>query len=218
MAQCYSTSSSFVQQNCLVSCVMLFCPRHCPRLSLLWDGYIPELHCQFAIHTLNNITAFCICTMINPFSPAKAPNLAELCNPITRQAIELDSYPNHPRIQQNLVIKIEKHVFRFWWGDLWKWRHKEGMFWKFWPLLAGPGPQLFDPLFWLKVLLKTRRKSASIEPWDWLASISLAKIMGQKPSFWPNSKLFRKGISGQTLANHKSAADWAGELFKRRND
>jgi len=34
-----------------------------------------------------------------PFSPAKAPNLAELCKPITRQAIELESYPNHPRIQ-----------------------------------------------------------------------------------------------------------------------
>jgi len=38
----------------------------------------------------------------NPFSPAKAPNLAELCNPITRQAIELESYPNHPWIQQVL--------------------------------------------------------------------------------------------------------------------
>jgi len=36
------------------------------------------------------------------FSPAKAPNLAEFCNPITRQAIELESYPNHPRIQQVL--------------------------------------------------------------------------------------------------------------------
>jgi len=38
----------------------------------------------------------------NPFSPAKAPSLAELCNPITRQAIELESYPNHPRIQHVL--------------------------------------------------------------------------------------------------------------------
>jgi len=31
--------------------------------------------------------------------------------------------------------------------------------------------------------------------------------MGQTPSFWPNSKLFRKGIRGQTLASHNSAAD-----------
>jgi len=38
----------------------------------------------------------------DPFSPAKAPNTAELCNPITRQAIELESYSNHLRIQQVL--------------------------------------------------------------------------------------------------------------------
>jgi len=37
---------------------------------------------------------------IDPFRPAKAPNLAELCNLITHQAIELESCPNHPRIQQ----------------------------------------------------------------------------------------------------------------------
>jgi len=29
---------------------------------------------------------------------------------------------------------------------------------------------------------------------DWLACTSVVNIMGQKPSFWPNSKLFRKGI------------------------
>jgi len=38
----------------------------------------------------------------NPFSPTKAPNLAELCNLIIRQAIELESYPNHPWIEQVL--------------------------------------------------------------------------------------------------------------------
>jgi len=38
----------------------------------------------------------------NPFSPGKATNLAELCDLITHQAIELESYPNHPRIQQVL--------------------------------------------------------------------------------------------------------------------
>jgi len=41
-------------------------------------------------------------TSFNRFSPVKDPNLAELCNPITRQAIELESYPNHPQIQQVL--------------------------------------------------------------------------------------------------------------------
>jgi len=36
---------------------------------------------------------------------------------------------------------------------------------EFWSLLASPGPQPIDQLFWLKVLLKTRSKSTSIEPW-----------------------------------------------------
>ena len=65
----------------------------------------------------------------------------------------------------SLVAKIEKNVFHFRWVDFWWWRQKEGIFWKFWPPLAGLGPQPIDPLFWLKVLLKTRSKSASIEPW-----------------------------------------------------
>jgi len=34
--------------------------------------------------------------------PGFLPPFLELCNPITRQAIELESYPNHPRIQQVL--------------------------------------------------------------------------------------------------------------------
>jgi len=40
--------------------------------------------------------------MFSPFSPAKAPNLAEIYNPITRQVIELESYPNQPPILQAL--------------------------------------------------------------------------------------------------------------------
>jgi len=54
-----------------------------------------------------------ILQLFNPFSPAKAPNLAELCNPITRQAIKLESYPNQPRIQQVLLSKSKKIVFVF---------------------------------------------------------------------------------------------------------
>jgi len=42
--------------------------------------------------------------------------------------------------------------------------------------------------------------------------------MGQKPSFWPNSKLFSKRHDLQTLASHNSAADWARQLFKPCND
>ena len=54
----------------------------------------------------------------------------------------------------SLVVKIEKNIFRFRWRDFWRWRHKEGIFWKFKPRLAGPGPQPIDPLFWLKICWK----------------------------------------------------------------
>jgi len=97
----------------------------------------------------------------NPFSPAKAPNLGELCNPKTHQAIELESYPNHPRIQQVLRSKSKKTFFVFGGGFLEVMAQRRHVL----EILAGPGPQPFNPLFWLKVLLKTRSKSASIEPW-----------------------------------------------------
>jgi len=64
----------------------------------------------------------------------------------------------------SLVVEIEKNNFQFRRGVFWRWRHKVGMFWKSRPPLAGPGPQPIDPFYWLKVLLKTRWKSASIEP------------------------------------------------------
>jgi len=37
-----------------------------------------------------------------PFESRVYPFFSELCNPTTRQAIELESYPNDPRIQQVL--------------------------------------------------------------------------------------------------------------------
>jgi len=40
--------------------------------------------------------------LLSPFSPAKTTCHAELCNPITRQAIELESSSNPLRIQQVL--------------------------------------------------------------------------------------------------------------------
>jgi len=39
---------------------------------------------------------------VNPFSPTGATFLAELCNPITRQVIELESCSNSLQIQQVL--------------------------------------------------------------------------------------------------------------------
>jgi len=101
----------------------------------------------------------------SPFSPAKAPNLAELCNPIARQAIELESCSNHPRIQQVLQSKPKKKRFSFSVGEFLEVTSQRRHVLEILASLAGPGPQPFDPLFWLKVLFKTRSKSASIEPW-----------------------------------------------------
>ena len=44
----------------------------------------------------------------------------------------------------SLVVEIEKNNFRFRWRFFWRRRHKEDMFWKSRPLLAGPGPQPID--------------------------------------------------------------------------
>ena len=52
-----------------------------------------------------------VCMMFNPFSPAKTTFHAELCNPITCQAIELESYSNPLRIQQVLQTKLKKKFF-----------------------------------------------------------------------------------------------------------
>ena len=43
-----------------------------------------------------------ICGMFNPLGPARDRFFAELCNPKTRQAIELESCSNPLRIQQVL--------------------------------------------------------------------------------------------------------------------
>ena len=101
-----------------------------------------------------------------PFSPAKAPNLAELRNPITRQGIELESYPNHSRIQQVLWSKL-KTFFIFRWGISGGDVTEKACFENFsllWPAL-GPKPltHSFGSEFcWTR---KTKSRSASIDPW-----------------------------------------------------
>ena len=82
----------------------------------------------------------------------------------------------------SLVVEIEKKtIFWFRWGFFWRWRQKEGMFWKSWPPLAGPGLQPIDPFFWCKVLLKTRWKSASIEPLIDLLAYLWPKLWAKNP-------------------------------------
>jgi len=70
---------------------------------------------QNTLKTIHNL--FRLSFVFNPCSPAKAPNLADLCNPISRQTIELESYPKPSTDSASLEVKIEKkNVFRFRWG------------------------------------------------------------------------------------------------------
>jgi len=48
-----------------------------------------------------------------PLSPACTTFLEKFCNPITRQAIELESCSNSQRIQQVLQSKLKKTIFGF---------------------------------------------------------------------------------------------------------
>jgi len=69
---------------------------------LIFRAFQCEMELDYiTVSRLSLVPVVSVCES-NPFSPVKAPNFAELCNPITRQAIELESYPNHPWIQQVL--------------------------------------------------------------------------------------------------------------------
>jgi len=55
----------------------------------------------------------------SPLSPAPAKILAQVCNAVTRHPIELESFPNHPRIQQVFCLKSKEIRFSFSvWGSL----------------------------------------------------------------------------------------------------
>ena len=60
---------------------------------------------------------------VNPSTTAKAHILAPTFLATTRQAIELESYPYHPRIQQVFGSKSKNNAFRFGvrWGHRYKW-------------------------------------------------------------------------------------------------
>jgi len=99
---------------------------------------------------------------VNPLRPAPAKILAQVCNAVTRHPIELESYPNHPQIQQVFRLKSKKRFSFSVWGSLGG-PLQVGCFCFFWPRLPGPAPQPIGPLFWLKVFLETRPKSASLD-------------------------------------------------------
>jgi len=91
-------------------------------------------------------------SFLNSLGPGFTPFFAELCNPITRQAIEQEIYPNHPRIQQVFhafqvihAFSKKKNVFRFRRGISGGDVTKKACFWNFarpwdlthWPLLLA---------------------------------------------------------------------------------
>jgi len=80
----------------------------------------------------------------------------------------------------------------------------------FWPPLPDPGPQPIDPIFRLKVLLKTSSKSAPVEPLIDLLAYLQPKLWVKPPVFGQIKNVSEKAqfaLSGQSLASHNSAAD-----------
>ena len=100
----------------------------------------------------------------------------------------------------SLVVKIEKKRFCFCWGISEGDVTKKACFENFghlWPAVSSnPLTHSFGSKFCWKL-----RQNPRLYSLDWPASISVAKIMGQKSSFWPNSKLFRKSIICPFTAN-----------------
>jgi len=150
-------------------------------------------HFTIKLHPRTQLSRACgVLSKLNLLSPAPAKILAQVCNAVTRHPIELESYPNHPRIQQVFCLKSKKKDFRFGFGVRCRDRCKWGYFCFFWTPSPGPGPQPIGPLFWLKIFLETRPKSAFLEPLNdflgyrerklWLINQNLAKILlPQKP-------------------------------------
>jgi len=90
-----------------------------------------------------------VCDFLSsPLSPGQATFLTRPLQIITRQAIELESYPNNPRIQQVLRLKLKKKRFSFSvWGSLGR-RPQVGVFWLFLVTFTW----LWTPTYWAIIL------------------------------------------------------------------
>ena len=101
-----------------------------------------NMFCEFQIFSLYGTC---------PFSPVRAIFLAEFCNPVTRQAIELESCSNPLRIPQVLLSKWKKTFFRFGFERFWGERHKKGCFCVILAIYAWPWAPCQWNIFGLKV-------------------------------------------------------------------
>ena len=86
-------------------------------------------------------------------SPALAKILPQVCNAVTRHSIELESYPNHPRIQQVFCLKSKKTVFVFGLGFAGV-TAASGCVLLFLATFTWPWTPTIGPLFWLKIFWK----------------------------------------------------------------
>jgi len=96
----------------------------------------------------------CFLIVNAPFSPPCATFLAELCNPITRQAIELERRSNTLRIQPVLSSKSKKKFFVLGLSFSGENVTCSGVFALFWPSLHGPGRRPKGPFFWTQSLVE----------------------------------------------------------------
>ena len=148
--------------------------------------------------------------VFNLLTITRANKLAHNFLAMNRQPLELESCSNPLRIQQVFQSKSKTKFFSILvWGSLGGPPQVE-VFLLFQPPLAGPGPQPIGPFFWLKILLETKPKSASLEPLnDFLAELQrklwtkhqkLVKILAPTNlSLWWKSPLFSMANSRQRI-------------------
>jgi len=101
----------------------------------------------------------------------------------------------------SLVVKIKKKRFSFSVGGFLKVTSQIRHVLKILATFGRPWAPTYWPILLAQSFVENKVKIRVYKALDWLANIFVAKIMGRKPSFWPNSKLFRKGIICPFRAN-----------------
>ena len=92
------------------------------------------------------------------------------------------------------------------------------VFSSFWPTLPDPGGQTNEPIFWLKVFLKTRLSSESLE------LLVIGYLAYLEPKLWIKNKKIGKNCTPtnanvrrkapRAIDGYNSLSEWARELYK----